>query len=76
MVESELAGGATELSAEYQKEAQREGSMGALSGLLVLATVFVMVIQARRVARSTARDRASAPAPRGGVEQPLRRDAP
>ena len=44
-VESEIAGGATELSPEYQKEAQREGSMGALSGLLVLATVFVMVIK-------------------------------
>jgi uncharacterized membrane protein len=44
-VESELAGGATELSAEYQKDAQREGSMGALSGLLVLATVFVMVFK-------------------------------
>ena len=45
MVESEIAGGATELSAEYQKEAQREGSMGALMGLLVLAAVFVMVIK-------------------------------
>jgi uncharacterized membrane protein len=45
MVESEIAGGATELSAEYQKEAQREGSMGALMGLLVLAAVFVMVVK-------------------------------
>jgi len=45
MVESEIAGGATELSAEYQKEAQREGSMGVLMGLLVLAAVFVMVIK-------------------------------
>ena len=45
MVESEIAGGATELSPEYQKEAQREGSMGALTGLLVLAAVFLMVIK-------------------------------
>ena len=44
-VESELAAGATQLSPEYQKEAQREGSMGALTGLLVLAAVFVMVIK-------------------------------
>lgn len=45
MVESEIAKGATELSPEYQKEAQREGSMGALTGLLVIAAVFVMVIK-------------------------------
>lgn len=45
MAESEIAKGATELSADYQKEAQREGSMGALTGLLVLAAVFVMVIK-------------------------------
>jgi uncharacterized membrane protein len=45
MVESEIAGGATTLSPEYQKEAQREGSMGALTGLLVLAAVFLMVIK-------------------------------
>ena len=45
MVESQIAGGATELSPEYQKEAQREGSMGALTGLLVLAAVFLMVIK-------------------------------
>ena len=45
MVESELASGATTLSPEYQAEAQREGSMGALTGLLVLATVAVMVFK-------------------------------
>lgn len=45
MVEKEIADGATELSPDYQKEAQREGSMGALTGLLVLAAVFVMVIK-------------------------------
>lgn len=44
-VESEIAGGATELSADYQKEAQREGSMGVLMGLLVLATIFLMVVK-------------------------------
>lgn len=44
-VESELASGATTLSPEYQQEAQREGSMGALTGLLVLATVAVMVFK-------------------------------
>jgi uncharacterized membrane protein len=44
-VEAELAAGATTLSPEYQKEAQREGSMGALTGLLVLAAVFLMVIK-------------------------------
>lgn len=45
MAEAEIAGGATTLSPEYQKEAQREGSMGALTGLLVLAAIFVMVIK-------------------------------
>ena len=45
MVEGEIASGATELSPEYQAEAQREGSMGALIGLLVIATVAVMVFK-------------------------------
>lgn len=45
MVEAEIATGATELSPGYQQEAQREGSMGALTGLLVLATVAVMVFK-------------------------------
>jgi uncharacterized membrane protein len=44
-VESEIAGGAKELSAEYQLQAQREGSMGALTGLLVLAVVADMVFK-------------------------------
>jgi uncharacterized membrane protein len=44
-IESELAGGATELSPGYQQEAQREGSMGAVTGLLVLVTVAVMVFK-------------------------------
>ena len=45
MVESEIARGATELSPQYRKEAQREGSMGAVTGVLVLAAVFVMVFK-------------------------------
>ena len=43
MVERELAAGATKLSAEYQKEAGREGGMGALAGLLIVVAVFLMV---------------------------------
>ena len=45
MAEAELANGATELSAEYQKEAQREGGFGTLAGLLILVAVFLMVIK-------------------------------
>ena len=37
MAEKEIANGATELSPEYHKEAQREGNMGALAGLLILS---------------------------------------
>jgi uncharacterized membrane protein len=43
MAEKELAGGATELSAEYQKAASREGAIGALAGFLILLVVFLMV---------------------------------
>ena len=43
MAEKELADGATELSAEYQKQAQREGAIGALAGLLIVVAVFLMV---------------------------------
>jgi uncharacterized membrane protein len=43
MAEKELAGGATSLSAEYQRQAQREGGIGALAGLLIVAAVFLMV---------------------------------
>jgi uncharacterized membrane protein len=39
----EIAGGATTLSDDYQKQAQREGSFGALAGLLIVAAVFLMV---------------------------------
>ena len=43
MAEKELADGATELSADYQKQAQREGGIGALAGLLIVLAVFLMV---------------------------------
>jgi uncharacterized membrane protein len=43
MVESELAAGHTELSKAYRDEANREGGIGALAGLLILAAVFLMV---------------------------------
>jgi hypothetical protein len=43
LAEKELADGATELSPEYQKQAQREGTMGAVSGLLIILAVFLMV---------------------------------
>jgi uncharacterized membrane protein len=36
-------GGDVELSEDYQRQAQREGAMGALAGLLVLIAVFLMV---------------------------------
>ena len=43
MAEKELAAGATTLSDDYSKQAQREGSIGALAGLLIIAAVFLMV---------------------------------
>jgi uncharacterized membrane protein len=43
MIEKELGAGATALSAEYQKEANREGGMGALAGLLIVVAIFLMV---------------------------------
>lgn len=45
MASAELAGGATTLSADYQRQAQREGGIGALAGLLILVIVFLMVTQ-------------------------------
>jgi hypothetical protein len=41
--EAELAGGATSLSPDYQRQAQREGALGALAGVLILIAVFLMV---------------------------------
>jgi hypothetical protein len=43
LAEKELAAGATTLSPEYQKQAQREGTMGAVSGVLIILAVFLMV---------------------------------
>jgi hypothetical protein len=43
MAEKELADGATTLSEDYQRQAQREGTMGAVAGLLVVLAVFFMV---------------------------------
>jgi hypothetical protein len=43
LAEKELAAGATTLSEDYAKQAQREGSIGALAGLLVIVTIFLMV---------------------------------
>jgi hypothetical protein len=43
MAEKELGGGTATLSDDYQKQAQREGSIGALAGLLIVAAVFLMV---------------------------------
>ncbi len=45
MAEKELAAGATTLSDDYQRQAQREGGIGALAGLLIIVAVFLMVIQ-------------------------------
>jgi uncharacterized membrane protein len=43
MAERELAAGSTKLSDDYMREANREGAMGALSGLLILIAIFLMV---------------------------------
>ena len=43
LAEKELAGGATTLSADYQRQAQREGGIGALAGVLIIVAVLLMV---------------------------------
>ena len=43
MAEKELAAGATTLSEDYQRQAQREGAIGALAGFLIVVAVFLMV---------------------------------
>jgi hypothetical protein len=45
MAEKELADGATTLSDDYQRQAQREGTMGALTGFLIILAVFLMVVK-------------------------------
>ena len=43
MAEQELADGATTLSEDYQRQAQREGTMGAVAGGLIILAVLLMV---------------------------------
>jgi hypothetical protein len=43
MAEKELADGATTLSDDYRRQAQREGTMGAVAGFLIILAVFLMV---------------------------------
>jgi hypothetical protein len=43
MAEKELASGATTLSDDYQRQAQREGGIGAFAGFLIIVAVFLMV---------------------------------
>jgi uncharacterized membrane protein len=43
LAEKELATGATTLSEDYQRQAQREGGLGALAGVLIIVAVFLMV---------------------------------
>ena len=45
MAEMELADGATTLSEDYQRQAQREGAIGALAGFLIIVAVFLMVVK-------------------------------
>ena len=45
MAEKELADGATTLSEDYQRQAQREGGIGALAGLLIVLAVFLMTVK-------------------------------
>ena len=43
MAEKELADGATTLSEDYRRQAQREGTMGAVAGGLIILAVLLMV---------------------------------
>jgi hypothetical protein len=45
LAEKELAAGATTLSEDYQRQAQREGGIGAVAGILILLAVLLMVTQ-------------------------------
>lgn len=45
LAEKELAAGASTLSEDYQRQAQREGAIGVLAGVLVILAVFLMVIK-------------------------------
>jgi uncharacterized membrane protein len=43
LAEDELASGAEKLSESYMRQANREGGIGALAGLLILVAIFLMV---------------------------------
>ncbi len=45
MAEKELADGATTLSEDYRRQAQREGTIGAVAGFLIILAVFLMVVK-------------------------------
>jgi hypothetical protein len=45
MAEEELAGGATKLSDGYLARVQKEGTIGAVSGLLIVLAVFLMTVK-------------------------------
>jgi hypothetical protein len=43
MAERDLAAGG--LSADYQRLARREGTLGAVAGVLIIAAIFLMVVK-------------------------------
>jgi hypothetical protein len=45
MAEGELAGGATKLSDDYLARVQKEGTIGAVSGFLIVLAVFLMTVK-------------------------------
>ena len=45
MAEKELADGATTLSDDYQARVQKEGTIGAVSGFLIILAVFLMTVK-------------------------------
>jgi hypothetical protein len=45
MAEQELAGGATKLSDDYLGRVQKEGTVGAVSGFLIVLAVFLMTVK-------------------------------
>ena len=45
MAEKELAGGADKLSDDYLRQVQREGTIGAVTGLLIVVALFLMTIK-------------------------------
>ncbi len=45
MAEEELAGGATKLSDDYLARVQKEGTIGAVTGFLIVLAVFLMTVK-------------------------------